>query len=974
MARILVVDDSAVILQVIRDQLVEAGHEVITAGNGKQTLEVARTFRPDVILLDIEMPEADGIEVCRILKHDPALSSIPVIMSSAHDRDEDVVEGLSAGAHDYVIKPYHWPAVLARIQAALRTKAANDLLEKTRRDAERAFENERMLVRQLLREAFDRKRVEEQLRESQERFKNISDHALDAIIMMDHEGLISYWNPAAERIFGWSTEEALGKGLHHFLAPERYHRAHEAAFPAFQQTGQGPAVGTVSTLSALRKDGTEFPIELSLGSVRLGRKWSAIGVVRDIAKRQAEEAAVRESEERLQTIMQSIQTGILVIDAETHQIVDANPAATEMLHSSREQVIGRACHDLITTAGGGKCPITDMGGTLDRTERELLRGDGTSLPILKTAVLATLRGRGCLIESLVDISDRKRAEEKLKENNAMMVNALEGEKRASMQLEATMERLEEAIEQAQAATQAKSEFLANMSHEIRTPMTAILGFAESLLDPSLAEADRREAVQTIRRNGEYLLEIINDILDISKIEAGKLEVERVAFPLVELIEEVRLLMQVRADGKGLPLEIEYAGAVPETIRSDPTRLKQILINLIGNAIKFTEQGKVRVVVRFVREEATCTNSGRPGPFVQFDVIDTGIGMTHEQMSRLFKSFTQGDASTTRRYGGTGLGLMISKRLATMLGGELTVRSARGSGSRFSVTVGVDPLDSASLIDASAQATRTVPAPSPQPTVERCRLDCRILLAEDGPDNQRLISFVLKKMGAEVTVAENGKIAYEEALTARDAGSPYDVILMDMQMPVLDGYTATRQLREAGYSGPIIALTAHAMANDRAHCLDAGCDDYAAKPIDRLKLQEAIAAQLSDERQAPRTRHRSSNALIDGLEGDPEIEELISTFVNNLRERVDALKRHLADGDLAALASLAHQIKGTSGNYGFPELGDQAKRVEQAAKTGMDLESLANVVGHLIDMCGRVCATSGRASTSETPSATRASHQ
>ncbi len=440
----------------------------------------------------------------------------------------------------------------------------------------------------------------------------------------------------------------------------------------------------------------------------------------------------------------------------------------------------------------------------------------------------TLRGyRG----SDTDVTDRKRAEEKLRESNAIIVEALRREKRASMELEMAMAQLEAAKEEALAATQSKSEFLANMSHEIRTPMTAIMGFTENMLDPGLSDSDRLDAIYTVRRNGEHLLQLINDILDISKIEAGKLDVERVRCPIVQLVAEVESLMRVRVHAKKLLFNVEYIGPIPETIESDPLRLKQILVNLIGNAIKFTETGGVRLIIRLVDDAS--------GPMIQLDVLDTGIGMTAEQVGKLFQPFTQADASTTRRFGGTGLGLMISKRLAGMLGGEITVSSEPGEGSLFRLTVATGPLEGVKMLKDPATAAMVRPETAVPTRLAGNELSCRVLLAEDGPDNQRLICHVLERAGAKVTVVDNGKLAVGAALAARDEGHPFHVVLMDMQMPVMDGYEATRLLRKKGYAGPVIALTAHAMAGDQQKCIDAGCDDYGAKPIDRRKLIATI---------------------------------------------------------------------------------------------------------------------------------------
>ena len=405
------------------------------------------------------------------------------------------------------------------------------------------------------------------------------------------------------------------------------------------------------------------------------------------------------------------------------------------------------------------------------------------------------------------------------------------------------EELRRARAEAEAANQAKSEFLANMSHEIRTPMTAILGFTDVLLEHGNLEdapPERIDAAKTIKRNGEHLIGIINDILDLSKIEAGKVVMERIACSPCQIIADLASLMRVRADAKGLPLDIEYAGAVPETIRTDPTRLRQILVNLIGNAIKFTEVGGVHVVTRFVDDGSE--------PVMQFDVVDTGLGMTEEQVAGLFQPFMQADTSTTRKFGGTGLGLTITKRLAELLSGDVAVVDTRpGVGTCFRVTVPTGPLDGVKMIEAPPAEASGVSDPTTQTAnaSEATPLQgCRILFAEDSPDNQVLISHVLKKAGAKVTVVENGKLAVDAALVTLEPGSPgFDLILMDIQMPVMDGYEATRLLRRKGYTGLIIALTAHAMTGDREKCINAGCDGYATKPIDRKKLVQMISESL-----------------------------------------------------------------------------------------------------------------------------------
>jgi signal transduction histidine kinase/ActR/RegA family two-component response regulator len=408
-----------------------------------------------------------------------------------------------------------------------------------------------------------------------------------------------------------------------------------------------------------------------------------------------------------------------------------------------------------------------------------------------------------------------------------MAQHLQEQRRA---LEQTNAELVVEKERALAASRAKSHFLANVSHEVRTPLTAVLGWAELLQEGAALDAEQRESVAAIRRNGAHLLQLVDDVLDISRIEAGKLRVERRPCAPAAIVEEVIDILRTPARERGLELGVEYATPLPAVVSTDATRLRQILLNLVGNALKFTAQGGVRLVVRI--EEA----AGAAARLV-FEVIDTGIGIPPDYLPRLFQSFSQADDSATRRFGGNGLGLAISRSLVEHLGGAIDVRSEPGRGSTFRFWIDPGPLEA---------LPRATPLPARRAAYDSdAEPSCagRVLLAEDSPDSQRLLGTILRRASYRVELAGDGQEAVARALGAAEAGLPFDVVLMDMQMPALDGYEATARLRAAGYSGAVVALTAHAMEGDREKCVHAGCDDFATKPIGKAALLELVARHV-----------------------------------------------------------------------------------------------------------------------------------
>jgi signal transduction histidine kinase/HPt (histidine-containing phosphotransfer) domain-containing protein len=519
--------------------------------------------------------------------------------------------------------------------------------------------------------------------------------------------------------------------------------------------------------------------------------------------------------------------------------------------------------------------------------------------------------------------------------------------RALQELNNTLERrVAERTVVAESASRAKSDFLANMSHEIRTPLTAIVGFAEMLLRPNLPSDERTECAKTIRRNSKHLLDLINDILDLSKIEAGKMTVERTKCDFPGLIGDVASIMRPRAMEKALEFAVAFEGPIPRQIETDPLRLRQILMNLLGNAIKFTSAGKITLRIQLFRSSK--------GHVLSAEVTDTGIGMNQEQLQSLFERFSQADTSAQRKFGGTGLGLAISRKLARLLGGDITAVSQAGSGSTFTLKVDCGKIAKTDLIPRISEADLHSSADA-TPTGD-ILVRGKILLVEDGRDNQRLLTSHLQTAGAQVVVAENGRKALEIASTQR-----FDLVLMDMQMPEMDGYTATAELRRRGFRVPIVALTAHAMSEDRAKCIESGCTDYLTKPIGWETLIKTVAKYLgvvttaklpappqSSEPSEP--KNDSGNGKIQSsLAHIPRMKKIIAEFLQDLPGDVEKMLNLLQGKELSELKTLVHQLRGAGGGYGFDSLSELAQAAEESILAADNLQTIRKKINELINM-------------------------
>ncbi len=837
----------------------------------------------------------------------------------------------------------------------------------------------------------ERRHAEDELRRTSDELASYFESSLDLLCIVDSDGRFVRLNPEWTRLLGYDLDELEGRALVTLVHPED--RAATQQQFALMHTG-GAARSFENRCRC--KDGGWKCID-----------WHArpqgtrvFATARDVTARRVAEMEVLTARLAAEEALREVtalrraldEHSILTIEDASGRIIDVNSGFCRISGFSRDELVG-SDHTMLKSGVHAPEFWADLwraisGGTAWRGEICNRHRDG-SLYWVDSTIVPHIGADGRVeryVSIRFDITSQKAAEA------ALLAARAEAED-ANQQLVETNEVLEDATArandmaaQAELASHAKSEFLANMSHEIRTPLTAILGYADVLRDELVASSDaspKMDAIDTIRRAGEHLLTVINDILDLSKIEAGRMQVEETETSLPELLLEVDRLMRSRAAEKGVLLRTQLASPVPDRMLTDPTRLRQILMNIVGNAAKFTDVGAIDVTARVV-------NAGSENPRLLIAVADTGPGMTRQQAASLFQPFTQADASVTRRHGGTGLGLTICRRLATLMGGDVLLQStAPGKGTVFVIELPLVASASSIMVHqlgevgASGDVSRHEDSSVP--------IGGRILLAEDGPDNQRLLTHYLSKAGAAVTIADNGAIALELLTTAQRDGHAFDLLITDMQMPEMDGYTLARTLRARGATIPIIALTAHAMAEDRAKCLAAGCDDYASKPVNRALLLSTVARWIggvsahgteifpaaepdfedelmtsADECVAEQdvmvmapsggtsaiagVLSDDAEVIVSELADDPDMSELVRSFVGNLESRVERLLALREGRNSVEIIRLAHQLKGTGSSYGFPMLTMAAREVEALEASDGNTHESRDALQRLLNIC------------------------
>ncbi|MEM7327540.1 MAG: PAS domain S-box protein [Pseudomonadota bacterium] len=709
----------------------------------------------------------------------------------------------------------------------------------------------------------------------------VIDAALDCIIMMDQAGLIVEFNPAAEQVFGYTRAEAVGAQLAELIIPANLRDAHHNGLKHYLSTGEHAVLNQGIEVPATNKAGDELLVELAISPVEFGGTKFFSAYLRDITQARAAQDELRASEERFQSLFELSPDAIVVINGKG-DLLDANTLACELAGYPKEEMLKRPAMDFVPA----ESLAAALAGMASAGNGETVRVQMDFVNAQQERVPTELLGRkiesedGALYYGVIrDISDRLAREQQLRQSK-------------------------EAAEQANSA---KSDFLANMSHEMRTPLNGVIG-SLSLVEDDGISAESAGLIKTAERSAETLLTLIDDLLDLSRIEAGEIDLEYSVFDPSELSTLVSEVFRPLAEKKGITLStVVKSGG--HSIKSDVGKVRQVLLNLVGNAIKFTQRGEVAVSIEYDREA--------PNKRLTLSVRDTGIGISKKDQAVLFDRFKQADSSRSKSHGGAGLGLAICQELASIMDGTISVSSAPGVGSTFTFSIPVEA--------AEKQAQ-----PSDMKDADALRLSGRVLIAEDSETNAMVAKKMLDRLGLDYHHVLDGAAAIDAALA-----SEFDVVLMDVSMPNVDGLEATRVLRDRGFDKPIIAMTAHALKGDRDQAFEHGMTGYVTKPVRPQALRDALEEWLLPATPDNLSTEMKMNALdTDAIqqvwEGDLETyAEIGRIFMDELSWRIPGLR----DSQPNELEHHAHSLKGAASNIGATELSRLAAELEQKAKSG-----------------------------------------
>jgi PAS domain S-box-containing protein len=891
----MVVDDNADMLHIYGRVLAQEGFEVFTAATGNDCLKQLADVSPEIFLIDVVLPDWNGIDLVREIKKRPEFAnSMFVLLSGLMTDSDSKIKGLEAGALDYMARPVPNRELVAKVNSLIKVMDFQESLV--------ALGNELEL------------RVAErtkELQESEAHFRLLTEQVTDVVWKLDRDYRFTYISPADERLRGYRAEEVIGHHVFEFMTAESVALVTVKIKRRQDIEQQGTHIGTESLeVQQPCRDGriiwTEIVSTPDFDSD--GELVGFHGITRDISDRKRAEQKLRDALNYSQILLETSPVGIATFRA-SGEALSANKTAAQIVGTTVENLLLANFRTLESWRLSGLYDLADRALTTGVQQREdihLLTTFGKNVFIDALVVPYSFDGEAQLLLAGIDVTERKQMEEDL----------------------------HHAKTAAESANRAKSQFLANMSHEIRTPMNAVIGITELLLRTNLTDEQRRY-IELAKLTGNNLVQLISDILDLSKIESNKVEIDKQPFDLLAEITATINLLDLRAREKGLALSYQIDPEVPPFLQGDSGRLRQMITNLVGNAIKFTAKGSVDMRIRTVSENEQQIT-------LRFLVRDSGIGIAADKLMAIFEPFIQGDGSTTRTFGGTGLGLSITRQLAELMGGTVGVESIAGEGSTFWFTAVLEkqigsPLPSPPPLGEGTK--RSSPQRGEVGRGEPGKSTSRILLVEDDAINQMVTGENLKRSGYMVDSANNGS----EALQLL-AENDYDAVLMDCMM---HGYQATAVIRDQASSVrnhaiAVIALTGNAFKEDRDTCLAAGMNDFLVKPIEIENLLAMVEKWTSPESCADCSPLELEKTIENfnrekyfcRNQNDVELSRNLATlFISSAPNYIEPIRAALAAGQATALRKAAHKLRGAAANLTLYALSDTAQSIESCAVSG-----------------------------------------